>query len=805
MDIPQTYLHVRQRLDKPGQRAHAMGVCGVGVAGVAWLLAQRGWLVTGCDEAPNPVLRVWLEDAGVRVVRGHDPAHVADGCDLLIRSTAVPWSHPEVRAAEASGALVARRGEVLAALAAGRRSVAICGTHGKTTTACFATQLLRALGAHPSWSIGGYTAGLAGVAGIGDDELMVVEADESDGTLVCYEPEVTVVTNIDLDHLEHFRDFDALQACFETVAARTRGRLVCGADDPVAADLAARHPGAVTFGFSSRAMLRGENPEWSATASRCRLWWRGRDQGMLELPLPGRHNLLNALAALAAATALGYEPEDLPARMSRLDQLPGRRFEQVAVRGGARIVLDYAHHPAEIEALVSMARLQNPRRLLVLFQPHRYSRSAALGPRFPHAFAGVDKLILAPVYAASEQAVEGGRAEDLYRAFRSGARKDVPVPFLAGSLRQAWEALKVDLRAGDLLLLVGAGDIDIVAEWAGKACKDEQGRPVPSTGGGREKNLAKQQHSTPTRDPATILAGLAGAAGTPEKSLADATTLGVGGAADLWVEVEDIRALSEVLRRCRELDLTWSLLGGGSNTLVDDLGVRGVTLSLSGAAFCRCDIRGRRAAAGCGLAGAALLRRLAGAGLGGLEFMAGIPGTLGGWLAMNAGTLGGTFGERVRRIRVMEADGSDHWIDRDAAGFGYRHCRVLRNRIALEVELELCDSTPGRIQAACDEARARRTLPSGLRSAGSVFRNASDEPAGRLLDRAGCKGLSVGGASVWPGHANVIVTRAGATASDVLALAAQMRGRVMASCGVSLEFEINHLKGCREQDDNYKG
>jgi UDP-N-acetylmuramate dehydrogenase len=296
------------------------------------------------------------------------------------------------------------------------------------------------------------------------------------------------------------------------------------------------------------------------------------------------------------------------------------------------------------------------------------------------------------------------------------------------------------------------------------------------------------------RADASLLEGIGGVQARAGRPLAALTTLGVGGAADLLVDVATPAALAEVLRRCRASGLPWHLLAGGSNTLVDDLGVRGVTLRLRGDAFTELVCADGVVTAGCGWVGAALLERLTEAGLGGLEFLDGVPGRLGGWLAMNAGAHGGSIGALVTRISLLRSDGTAATISGAEAGFAYRRCAALEGSVAVSAEFRLSRNAAASMAALRADCRRRRLDFGGWRTAGSVFRNPPDAAAGQLLESAGCKGLRVGGAMVYDRHANVIVAAPGATASDVVALTAQLRARVRAACGVELTPEIRHLQ-----------
>jgi UDP-N-acetylmuramate--L-alanine ligase/UDP-N-acetylenolpyruvoylglucosamine reductase len=789
----------------PG-RVHLMGICGVGVAGVARLLAARGWQVSGCDASPDGAMARWLQAQGLPVTANHDASHiVAPGAaaaggagglpkglpTVLIHTAAVPSDHPEIVRARAAGYTVCRRGEALAALVDSRRGVAVCGAHGKTTTTCFTTRLLQELGSAPSWCIGGSTVTLGGVAGVGASDLLVVEADESDGTLALYHPAVTVLNNIDLDHLEHFDGEAALIACYQQAVRQTRHGLAYGVDDARAVAVARDFRGPqIAFGFGAEAALRATQLELAAHGITFSVLWQGALLGRVSLDVPGRHNALNALGALAAAILLGHTPATALARLSCVAELPARRFERLAAGPDLQVISDYAHHPAEIAALVAAARLQGARRVIALFQPHRYTRTRALGAEFPAAFEGVDELMLAPVYAASEAPLEAGGIADLHAHFRR--LRPAMTVLLARSLDEAWAGLRRRLRPGDLLLVAGAGDVVRVAGWAAAAAQaGSWGEHAPLTG----------RAGAPTIfDAVTALAQIPDVTVCAGRPLAGLTFYGVGGPADLLVEVATPAALAALLAWTGAHGVPVHRLGRGANTWASDLGVAGVVVRLAGEAFRGWVRQGADVMLGCGWNGPALLDRLEAEGLAGLEFLEGVPGQVGGWLAMNAGAHGGEIGAQVVRFWCWEADGTGGVIEAEQAGFGYRCCTALTNRIAWQVTLRLLVDTPAAIRARRQAFRERRLPLAGLRTAGSVFCNPPGDFAGRLLEAAGCKGLRVGGAMVSERHANIVVAGDDATASDILALLALMRQRVQTRAGVRLELE-NRMLGFTDVAD----
>lgn len=753
----------------PG-RAHLMGLGGVGVAGVARLLAARGWQVDGCERVLNEQT-ARLQAAGMAVLEGHDPTHIAalvaarasGHAVCLIRSTAVPVSDPEVAAAQAVGITVLQRGVFLAAwVSAHAHGIAVCGAHGKTTTSVFIASLLKRSGRSVEWCIGGESTALGDVAGryeAAGDACLVAEADESDGTLAMYRPQITVVTNIDVDHLEHFSGLDDLVACYRQVVDATRLGVAWCADNPLVAEVCAGTRG-LSFGFHPSARLRAVDVSCGSGTCSFTVCDAEQSVGRVTLGVPGRHNVLNALGALAAGVLAGIPLETAVANLGpACSELPRRRFETVAQARGCRVIIDYAHHPAEIKALLAMARegLSGP--LVVVFQPHRYTRTLALRDAFAVAFDGADHVVLLPVYAASETPLTGGTTEDLYAAFRC-QRPTLRVA-LAQSLPEAWHAAAALLAPGGVLLAVGAGDVAKLAEHARSAAA-----VTPSL-------LPGAQALVP---------------------LGRLTAFGVGGAADWLAKVATEASLAAVLAEAAQRELPVYVLGAGCNTVVADGGVEGVVVRLNGPDFHRFDRIGPCAVeVGCGLSGSALLDRLEAEGLAGLEFLEGVPGTVGGWLAMNAGAHGGAIKDRVLAIRCLNFDGTRAILDIASCGFAYRQCAGLRGRVALSVSLALQDAAPAEIARQRAAFHVRRIVLCGLRTAGSVFRNPEGKFAGQLLEAAGCKGMRVGGAAVFDGHANVIVAEDGATASDVLALMCLMQRAVEERWGIRLLPEIRIL------------
>ena len=448
---------------------HLMGAGGVGVAGLARLLAARGWKTSGCDTSVNRLTQ-WLTERGVVVVRGHDPVHITADLDWLIRTAAVPADHPEVCAAGDRGVPVTLRGVALAALARGSGCIAVGGTHGKTTTTAMIARMARTVNAAAGCAIGAEVPDFDGVASpAGPEAPFVVEADESDGTLALYEPEIGVITNVDYDHMEHFENEQAFHEVFRSFARRVRRALIVGADDAVTRAVVDENIKVWPCGLAADAKVRGENVRLRPQGSTFDVRLDGHRLGNVSIPAPGLHNVRNALCALGVALALGWPFQAV--RAALVDFRPARRrLEPVWDGDGIRVFSDYAHHPTEIRALLESVADFGHRRLLALFQPHRYTRTRALADRFPAAFDGVERLWLMPVYAASELPIEGGTTDDLLRHFDRFGRVR---PGLITPMDEAWETLWRELRPGDLLLIIGAGDIEQLAERFRAAAGDK--------------------------------------------------------------------------------------------------------------------------------------------------------------------------------------------------------------------------------------------------------------------------------------------------------------------------------------------
>jgi UDP-N-acetylmuramate--alanine ligase len=435
----------------PATRVHLVGVGGAGMSGIARILLLRGVPVSGSDLREGRALDE-LRVLGASIVVGHDAANV-EGADLVVTSTAVPQDNPEVVAATNAGVPVLRRAEMLAALMAGERAVLIAGTHGKTTTTSMTVVALQAAGGDPSFAIGGSLNESGTNAHAGSDGVFVAEADESDRSFLVYTPDIAVVTNLEHDHPEEFADLaDVHDAFVRFLVARAPGApaIVCLDDPGSAALLADIADPAITYGTDPRADVRLVTRQDGTTNVRMP---DGADLA-LTLAVPGSHNLLNAAAALAVCGVLG---QDLDAAAAGLRRFTGaaRRFQPVGEAGGIRVVDDYAHHPTELRATLAAARSSGADRIVVVVQPHRYSRTEVLGAELGRAAAAGDLVIVTDVYGAGEAPVPGVTGQLVADAAVAAGAKVLYEPHLGGVV----DRLAEHVRDGDLVLTTGAGDV----------------------------------------------------------------------------------------------------------------------------------------------------------------------------------------------------------------------------------------------------------------------------------------------------------------------------------------------------------
>ncbi len=439
------------------QHLHFVGIGGIGMSGIAEVLLNLGYEISGSDLRLSPVTER-LEKLGAKIWQGHDPSHLGDA-KVVVISSAVSEDNPEVQEARRRQIPVIPRGELLAELMRLKYGIAVAGSHGKTTTASMLATVLSSAGLDPTVVVGGRVSTMGGSnARVGQSDLLVVESDESDGSFLKLAPILAVITNIDREHLDHYRDLDHVLEAFLDFANRVPfygAAVVCLDDENLQRILPKITRRTITYGTSTQADLVVSGIRAQRFATVFRLRDRGKDLGEFRLQIPGEHNVLNAAAAIGVALELGVGPEAAKAGLASFQGVD-RRFQKRGEAAGVTVVDDYGHHPTEIRATLRTAKQCGYERILVLFQPHRYTRTHLLMDEFARSFHQADAVFLTDIYPASEPPIEGVTAAALAGRIRAHGHRAV---FYEGPLEEAARAVAEAARAGDLILTLGAGSV----------------------------------------------------------------------------------------------------------------------------------------------------------------------------------------------------------------------------------------------------------------------------------------------------------------------------------------------------------
>ena len=779
------------------RRVHLLGAGGMGMTPLGLYLQQRGFQVSASDDAWNPATHAWLARAGVEFTT---PTELPDDVELVVHSPAVSPTHPARQRATERGVSQVRRGEMLAEVTRDRKLIAVVGSHGKTTTTAMLITALVQAEFGCGWVLGGLFARDALPPAREAGEWVVAEVDESDGTIGGFSPEVTLAVNLDWDHADRYAAAADLEREFAELFARTRSAVflnaACAATQRVLRNQPSLSGKKLRFflgAAQAESNLCGVVSEEAGRGFECHSLDETGD-GRLGLRLGGafslreatvravgRFNAVNATAALAVAQQVGAKIE-----RDTLANFAGVRRRQAVLRDSAWVMVieDYAHHPAEIEALLGALKT-GVRRLVVVFQPHRYTRTRQFKAQFATALSAADAIFLLDVYAASEMPVAGGTTADLAAEFEKLPAARV-VTCLPEASAKRLRALRAAWREGDLVVFVGAGDIDQLAQEFATMMKHAE-----------EREAAWRQFVADVRPLLTATTKF-----TEREMLAAKTTMRVGGPARVYAEPASEMELQVLLATTHARGLPVFLLGRGSNLVVPDEGVDGLVISLGHPNWQVFDVRtDGRVWVGAGLR----LKNLCGlatkAGLTGFEFMEGIPATVGGALRMNAGAMGGWTFDVVDEVHLMTLAGEKRVMKKAEMHFDYRHCEELETAVALGALLQPAaagDSAAIKRQIETYQKKRQETQPREP-SAGCIFKNPPGTSAGKVIDECGLKGERVGGAMVSPVHANFIVNTGGATAADVIELARRVRAKVKALRGIELHPEVM-LFGARWED-----
>ena len=740
-------------------RIHLVGVAGSGMSGLAGLLIELGHTLSGSDKVTTTETER-LQRLGLRFHDQHLSEH-ADAADLVVFSSAIKDDNPILLAARSLGKPLFRRAEAVAAIMQAKRGIVIAGMHGKTTTSAMTAHVLREGGLHPSHYVG------AEIPILGTNaywnprgEYFVAEGDESDGTLRCFYPEHALILNIEEEHLDFYPDLAAIEKVFTQLIEQTSGIVLYNIDDPNTARLCRKRKRAVSYGFSERADYRGVGVELQNFGSSFLVCRRGEKLGQATLNVPGEHNVHNALGVIALASELSIPLNKITASLRKFEHAR-RRFEIKYASDSFLLVDDYAHHPTEIRATLRAAKSIGRRRLVTMFQPHRFSRTKALCREFGGAFDDADRVVITDVYPASELPIPGITGQIIVdEIVRHGHRGVSYQPVL----QSVHCGVGNVLESGDLVLSLGAGNIHEQLEiLAADLVIAEKLKAIV----GKEGEIRLYE------------------------PLSNHTTLRVGGPAQFWVEPRTEQAFAELIRFCRDEHLPLFAIGRGSNLLVRDGGIRGVVVHPHGGDFEKIEVHGCEITAGAGVKLRQVAYAARAANLGGLEWMEGIPGTVGGGLRMNAGAMGAQTFENVTRIRYLDAEGNSQVKNRGELEVFYRRFPLLEKNFAISATFRGQPAEREEIDSRLRESQEkRRTTQPVAKSAGCIFKNPVTIPAGKLVDELGLKNSRVGNARVSRVHGNFIVNDGDATAAQVLELIDDIKTVARKKRGIELETEV---------------
>ncbi len=750
---------LRETLANPAPKdIHLIGVAGSGMSGIAALLLGLGHKVSGSDRVDTIEVERLIKK-GLVFHCPHSPECVRDA-DIVIYSSAIKAGNSAFDEAVRLDIPMARRADALAAIMDSKKGIVVCGMHGKTTTSAMAAHVLRAGGFKPSHYVGAEIP-ILGTNARWDSEgdWFVAEGDESDGTLINYDPHHAIVLNIEPEHLDFYKDINAIDAVYKRLIGQASGHIFYCADDEGARRVCASHPQAVSYGLAENSHYRvtsltTENFQSRFTASK-----DGKVLGEILLNIPGVHNAVNALAVVALATEIGAPFETIAAALESFRGAK-RRFEIIHDTNHQTVVDDYGHHPTEIAATLATARTGRHQRVIAMFQPHRYTRTQALKEEFGKAFALASHVFVSDIYPASEKPIPGISGQTLVDAMIAAGHayaKYVP------EVSRIHEAAASVAQDGDLILSLGAGNIH------------EAGR-----------RLAQDLTS---RD--TLLGVMGPGRIKLYEPLSKHTTMRIGGPAQFWVEPESEEGFADLVRYCFDENIPLMVIGRGSNLLVRDGGISGVVAHLSRGDFQRHTLDGLEISAGVGVKFKQISALARSANIAGFEWMEGIPGHLGGGLRMNAGAMGIQTFDQIVRIRLCDQDGNIFTRTPAEIDVHYRSVPMLRTNYALSAVVVGRPGTESNIDAAIAESFAKRRSSQPIAaSAGCIFKNPDSIPAGKLIEELGLKNFSVGGARVSEVHGNFIVNDGDATSADVLTLIKEIQSAAERTRGIQLDTEV---------------
>lgn len=736
------------------------------MSGLASLLMGMGHQVSGSDKVTT-IETERLEKLGLKFFCPQSADEVAEA-ELIIYSSAIKEGNVAFDEARRRGLPLVRRAEALAGIMDRCKGIVIAGTHGKTTTSSMSAHVLRSGGLKPSHYVGAEIPLLGTNANWeGDGSYLVAEGDESDGTLALYRPEHAIILNVEEEHLDHYTGgLEEIKAVFAKLVDQTRGFFIYCGDDPGATAVCAGRKGAVSYGWNRSCDYTATEVHERRGTSSFEVLRHGKHLGEIELGIPGRHNVLNALGVVALASELGISFAVIRAALGTF-RGARRRFE-LKYRSDRYLVYDdYGHHPTEVAATLSTARSLEPGRLICVFQPHRYTRTKLLKDQFGGCFHAADELVVTDVYPASEKPIPGISGATICEAVAQ--RESCKVESIP-ALSAARFFVGNRLQPGDLLISLGAGNIHEVgsAIAADLAVMEEL-----------EAVLDEPESQFRLYEP-----------------MSRHTTILIGGPAQFWVEPRTVAGMARLVNHARAKGIPVRVVGRGSNLLVRDGGIPGLVIHPKHGDFESISVQGELIEAGVGVR----LKRIASmaetAGLSGFEWMEGIPGELGGAIRMNAGAMDAEMFEQVVSVTYLDASGEVRTKRAEEIAHQYRSVPEFGDNYVVSAVLRGSSADAVAIQARLEALRQKRkeTQPVGA-SAGCIFKNPEVCGAGKLVEELGFKNRRAGKARVSEVHGNFIVNDGGASAADVLHLIHEIQKAAREQRGIELETEVEILGG----------
>lgn len=758
---------------------HIIGIGGTGMSAIAVVLHEMGYDVQGSDQNDSPAIKR-LRDLGIRVTVGHDAANL-DGADVVLYSSAVHPDNPEFAAAQLRGLPAFKRSQFLTALLDGRKTVAVAGTHGKTTTTSMLAWMMSALNLAPGFIIGSTPKNLGTNAAAGKSDLFIIEADEYDRMFHGLRPDIAILTRIEADHPD----------CFPTVADYNSAFIEffngCKPGAIILSNSADRAQPALLAASSNQLKIKTYGTELTddyrmadftllengCNAFRFIVTETGQSV-QVNMNIHGRHNCYNACAALAALHENGI---DIEAAAQKLSEFSGiaRRFEIIAESVNTIVIDDYAHHPTEIRATIRAARDAFPeRKIWTLWQPHTYSRTKELLNEFVTAFSESDWIVVTNIYAAREKETDFGFA-DLKKALR----KEVPNAIFAETNERAVELLTIGVQSGDVILTCSAGDANKIGPEV----------------------LKRQEAIVHNRDKASEIP-----APEFERNIAVYANAHVGGPADELYVVKTTGELHRLIEDAQHNRIPVKVVGGLTNTLFDDAGFRGrLIINQSRDILIRWQTvnpesnkQGAEITVDAGLPLHDLVRATVAFNLTGLEWATRIPGSVGGAVYGNAGAYGSEIKNSLIRIDYLNENGYLDEMTVDELELAYRSSIFksgMKKGVIIRAVFRLEQGNVDEIEAKYNEIWEKREKFNfkNQGSLGSVFRNPTGDYSGRLITECGLRSATVGGAMVTDFHGNIFVTNPGATANDFKQLVQKAHDAVLEKFGIDLRTEIEFV------------